>query len=86
MYNIIVRFTLIAYLFQFLFNLIINRDGCLRQYRTSSYVVFFRFKFGKYSEPEKGACWYLNLLKKSTERLDAMGFKGILEERTDSEL
>jgi len=45
-----------------------------------------RVEFVKFSEQGKEAYWYLNLLKKTTDQLDAMGFKNIFEEKTYSEL
>ena len=38
-----------------------------------------RVEFVKFSEQGKEAYWYLNLLKKTTDQLDVMGFKNIFE-------
>jgi hypothetical protein len=45
-----------------------------------------RVEFVRISEQETETYWYLNLLKKTTDQLDAMGFKDLFEEKTYSEL
>jgi hypothetical protein len=44
-----------------------------------------RVEFVEFSERGETAYWYLNLMKKTTDQLDSMGFKYLFEEKTYSE-
>ena len=44
-----------------------------------------RVEFVEFSEQWETAYWYLNLMKKTTDQLDSMGFKNLFEERAYSE-